>query len=127
MLSPTSVLISIISCSLLSLLEPFGGTCLGHALSKICQYTTTYDKVSIDLLFALIKVAQTFIQKCITQTKKSNKGKQAWDKVCIEYGLWPRKINMPMKTRQVFYLCSFFKTNLIPSFLISFLLIYKFV
>ncbi len=64
MLSPTSVLISIISCSLY----------FGHALSKVCQYVITYDKVSIGLLSILIKVVQTSIQKCITQTKKSKQG-----------------------------------------------------
>ncbi len=126
MLSPTNVLISIISCSPLGLLEPFGGTCLRHALSKICQYATTYDKLNINILFAPIKVAQTSIPKCILQTKKSNKGKQAWDKVCIEYGLWPRKINMLVKTRQVFSLCFLFYFKFL-SFLISFWLICKFV
>jgi len=35
MLSHTSVLISIISCNPLGLLEPFGGICFGHTLSKV--------------------------------------------------------------------------------------------
>jgi hypothetical protein len=37
MFSPTRVLISITSCSPLGLLEPFSGTCFGHAFSKVCQ------------------------------------------------------------------------------------------
>jgi hypothetical protein len=65
-LSPTNVFIFIISCSPLGLLEPFGGICFEHAFSKICQYATTYDKVSINLLSTPIKVAQISTQKCIT-------------------------------------------------------------
>jgi hypothetical protein len=63
MLSPTTVLNSIMSCSPLGLLEPFGGTCFRHALLKVCQYVITYDKMSIGLLFIPIKVVKTSIQK----------------------------------------------------------------
>jgi hypothetical protein len=57
MFSPTRVLISITSCSPLGLLEPFSGTCFGHAFSKVCQYAITYDKMFVGLLYAPIKVA----------------------------------------------------------------------
>jgi hypothetical protein len=49
--------------------------CFGHALSKVCQYIITYDKVCTCLKHASIKVAQGAIQKCITWPKKSSKDK----------------------------------------------------
>jgi hypothetical protein len=55
--------------------------------------------MSISLCYAFIKVVQGAIKKCITWPKKLGKGKQTWDKACIEYGLKPIKLNMPMKTR----------------------------
>jgi hypothetical protein len=39
-----SALTSIVSCNNLGLLEPFDGTCFGHALSKVCQYATKMQK-----------------------------------------------------------------------------------
>jgi hypothetical protein len=47
-----SALNSIISCSTLVLLESFCGSCLGHALSKACQYATIDDKVRNSLSYA---------------------------------------------------------------------------
>jgi hypothetical protein len=83
----------------LGLLESFDGSCLGHALSKVCQYATTNDKMCIGLSYAFIKDVQGAIQKCITWLKKSGKGRQAWDKAYINYKLRPRKLNMLMKIR----------------------------
>jgi hypothetical protein len=52
--------------------------------------------------FVSIKNAQFDIQKCITWSKKSSKGKQEWNKVCMDVGIQPRKLNAPIKTRLVF-------------------------
>jgi hypothetical protein len=49
----------------LALLKPFDGSCLGHALSKVCQYATIDEKVVVSLSFAFIKVVQSKIQKYI--------------------------------------------------------------
>jgi len=49
-----SALNSIVSCNTLVLLEPFRGSCLGHALSKVCQYATIHDKVCIGLSYAWV-------------------------------------------------------------------------
>jgi hypothetical protein len=52
--------------------------------------------------FCFIKTIQFVIQKCITWLKKSGKGKQTWEKTCIESRLRPRKLNTLMKTRYIF-------------------------
>jgi len=59
----------VVSCSNLGLLEPFDGSCFGHAFLKECQYIITYDKVCICLNYASIKAIQGAIQKCITRPK----------------------------------------------------------
>jgi hypothetical protein len=68
-------------------LEPFDGSYLGHALSKVCQYAITNEKMFIGLPYASIKVVQLTIQKFITWPKKSRKGKQAWEKTCTKSSL----------------------------------------
>ncbi len=60
-----STLNSIISCNGLGMFEPFDGACLGHALSKVYQYTTMNGKVALGFNYAIIKFAQTNIKKCI--------------------------------------------------------------
>jgi hypothetical protein len=86
----------------LASLQPFDDSYLGHALSKVCQYATIDEKVAIGLISTFIKAIQSIIQKYITWPKKSDKGKQAWEKTCIEFGLRPRKVNTLMKTRYIF-------------------------
>jgi hypothetical protein len=39
--------------------------------------------------------------KCITWPKKSSKGKQAWDKVCMDSSMILHKLNMPIITKYV--------------------------
>jgi len=50
-----SALIFIVSCSILALLKPFNDSCLGHTLSKVCQYTTTNEKMVIIFPFTSMK------------------------------------------------------------------------
>jgi hypothetical protein len=47
---------SILSCNNLAFLKPFDGLCVGHAFSKMCQYTTTHEKKFIGMPSASIKV-----------------------------------------------------------------------
>jgi hypothetical protein len=47
----------------------------------------------VGLPCAFIKVTQSTIHKCITWLKKFIKDKQTWEKACIEFGLWLRKLN----------------------------------
>ncbi len=49
----------------------------------------------------LIKVAQVDVHKCITWLKKFNKGKQAWEKAYVDYGLSPYKLNTFVNMRYV--------------------------
>jgi hypothetical protein len=93
-----SAFIFVVSCKFLASLQPFDDSYLGHPLSKVCQYAIVNEKVAIGLPFAFIKA----IQKCITWLKKFNKGKQAWEKTCIEFGLRPKKFNTLMKIRYIF-------------------------
>jgi hypothetical protein len=67
----------------LGLLEPFDGTSFEHALSKVCQYATTYDKMSIGLLSIPIKVVQTSIQKCIPQNKNQTRANKHGTKFAL--------------------------------------------
>lgn len=53
----------------MALLEPFDGFCLGHALSKVCWYVTSNDKVFIGLPYTSVNVVQGAIQKYITCSK----------------------------------------------------------
>jgi hypothetical protein len=57
--SMTATLKSMISCEALNLLQPFDGTCFGHAMSKVDQYATN------DLAPISVKFAQSCLQSCI--------------------------------------------------------------
>jgi hypothetical protein len=79
----------------------FYGICFGHAFTKTCQFATINDKVYI-ALYVSIKVAQGYLQKCITWPKKSRKGRQEWNKTCVNYGLPLRKLNALVKQCKLF-------------------------
>ncbi len=79
----TTILKSIVSCDMLGLEEIFKGICFGHAFSKACQYATTKEEVCKDLRYVLIKDAQGDLQKCITWPKEFGKGRQEWEKTCV--------------------------------------------
>jgi hypothetical protein len=85
------------------------------------------------LSYASIKDAQEATQKCITWPKISSKGRQAWDKAWIDFGLRPKKLNMPWKkskTPNFFYFFFEFKIEMyfvwLNNFLIFFLIHYRF-
>jgi hypothetical protein len=73
--------------------ESFQGTCFGHDFSKACQYGTVKENVCKNLKYISIKPIQTDLQKCITWLKKSGKGRQEWNKACVETGIHPKKLN----------------------------------
>jgi len=79
--------------------ENFQSTCLGHDFSKAFQYGTAKEKVCKDLKYVSFKSAQTYLQKCITWLKKSGKGRQEWNKACVETTIHPKKLNTPVKTK----------------------------
>ncbi|KAJ7538060.1 hypothetical protein O6H91_11G033100 [Diphasiastrum complanatum] len=95
----TNALISVVDCEPLNLCEPYAGNCFGHVMSKCCQYATNDAKVCAGMKSISLKEAQTSLQKTITWTKKSGKGRQEWTKACIDSGLRPRKLKTPVKTR----------------------------
>jgi len=64
---------SIIICQPLKLNQVYEGTCFGHVMSKVCQYD---NKVYKGLMQVDVKDAQAILQKTITWTKKSSKGRQ---------------------------------------------------
>jgi len=51
----TIALKSIMKCEASSLDESFQRTCFGHVFSKTCQYTTTNERICINLKFVSIK------------------------------------------------------------------------
>jgi hypothetical protein len=47
----------VVSCGDLGITKPFDSFCYEHALSKVCQYATSYDKVVHGLHYPSIKYA----------------------------------------------------------------------
>jgi hypothetical protein len=90
---------SLVDYKTLKILQVYEGTCFGHVMSKICEYGTNDDKVSIKLTFVSVKDSQVALQKIITWTKNSAKRKQEWEKACMDSGLWLYKLKTPIKTR----------------------------
>jgi hypothetical protein len=78
----------------LGLEESFQGMFFGHAFSKACQYATTNEKLCKDLQYVSIKIAQRYLQNCITWPKRFENGKQKRDKACVNSSLPPRKLNI---------------------------------
>jgi len=60
--------------------------CFGHIISKTCHYATNDEKVIIGLKQVSVKATQKNLQKIITLTKKSKKGRQEWKTACVEGG-----------------------------------------
>jgi hypothetical protein len=85
-------------------MEPFNGSCFGHALSKVCHYAIIDEEVAQGLSYASIKTTKVDIKECITWLKKCGKGKLTWDKTCMDFGLRPRKLNTLAKIRYEFFL-----------------------
>jgi hypothetical protein len=67
--------------------------------------------------FTSIKNAQSNNKKCITWPKKFGKGRQKWNKECMDARIDPRKLHTPINTMLVF-LC---KLNFYFNFLKYFL------
>jgi hypothetical protein len=44
-----------------------------------------------------VKATHGSLQKTITWTKKSRKGRHEWEKACVERGLQPQKLKTLMK------------------------------
>lgn len=50
------------------------------------------------LNYTFMKVIQSAVQTYITWPKNFGKDKQTWDKTCIDFGMRPKNLNIPMKT-----------------------------
>jgi hypothetical protein len=81
----------VVNCEVMGMEENFQGTCFGHAFFKACQYRKAKEKVCKNLKHISIKLAQSYLQKCITWPKKFRKGRYEWTKI------HPRKLNTPVK------------------------------
>jgi hypothetical protein len=55
--------------------------------------------------------AKKSLQFCITWTKKLGKGRDEWEKTCIDVGLPTRMLKMPVKTRFAFKVVLFQETQ----------------
>ncbi len=88
LMSMVTTLCSIVDCHLLKLQQVYEGMCFGHIMSKTCQYATNDEKVTTSLKRVNVKATQRNLQKTITWTKKLGKGKQEWERACVERGLW---------------------------------------
>jgi hypothetical protein len=66
---------SIINCEPLRFTKIYENTCFGHVMFKIYEYATNDDTTSKSLIHVNLKDMQFALQKTITSTKKSKKGK----------------------------------------------------
>ena len=94
-----NALSSVVSCDVLGLNEPYSGTCFGHVMSKVCKYNTNLDTICSSMKHVSLKNAQSTLQKIITWTKNNGKGRQEWEKTCIEAGLPSRRLKTLVKTQ----------------------------
>ncbi len=78
---------SIIDCGPLNILKAYEGRCFGHVMSKACQYVTNDEKVFVWLINISVKKTQSGLQKNISWTKKSRKGRQEWEWTCSKSGM----------------------------------------
>jgi hypothetical protein len=92
----TQALTFIVSCEKLGLAHPFVGSCWGHDMFKCCQYAINDSKVG---LITISTRVTSLLQKTITCTKKSGKGRWEWHKTCLHSGVPPRKLKTPIKIR----------------------------
>ncbi len=63
----------IIDCDSLKLLCIYEDICFGHVMSKVSQYGTNDDQVSMGLILVILKEVQISLHKKITWTKNSRK------------------------------------------------------
>ena len=62
---------------------------------------SVWHKFRYNLCFnetCILKNARSTLQKTIIWTKNSGKGRQEWEKACIEAGLPSRSLKTPVKT-----------------------------
>ncbi len=60
-------------------------------------------KVCKDLQYVSIKVAQGDLQKCITWLNFFGKGKEEWEKACVNSSFPQKKLNTQVKTMQFLF------------------------
>jgi hypothetical protein len=78
---------SIIDYEPLKILRVYKGMCFTHVMSKACYYATNDEKVSVGLKNVSVKEVQSGLQKTITWTKKSRKGRQESNLDCSKSGM----------------------------------------
>jgi len=52
-----------------------------------------------DLKYVSIKSIEVDLQKCIIYPMKFGKGRQKWNKACLETSIYPRKLNTLVKSK----------------------------
>jgi len=90
---------SLVSCASLVVMEPFNGSCFGHALSKglpLCLYG---QEGCHRLSYTSIQKPKLTSRNALRSQKSLGKRKQTWDKTCIDYNLRPRKFCTLVNTR----------------------------
>jgi len=103
----TSILTYVVFYFSLWLACPFVGSCFSHAMSKVAQYATNDTKMCVKFLEVSLKEVQSSLQKTITLTKKSKKGKAQWKESCIVLRLPIKMLKDPVKTWFAFWVILF--------------------
>jgi RPA family protein len=101
---------SIIDYEPLNILKVYEGTCFVHVMSKACQYVTNDEKVFVWLRNISVKKTQSGLQKTISWTKKSRKGRQEWEWACFKSGMQHQKLKTLVKTRFTYKVIMFVET-----------------
>jgi hypothetical protein len=95
----TIALKSIVSCDILGLTKSFQSNCFSHAFSKAYQYALVDEIFCKGLKYVFVKIAQFDFKNYIIRLKKSRKGKQEWNRACVDSNVPQRKLNTQVKTR----------------------------
>jgi hypothetical protein len=95
----TKALKLVMNCEALSLEESFQGTCFGHVFPKVFNHATTNGNCVNFLKLCFDQVYIRIFIKVHNMAQKYGKGKQKWNRACVDFGIHPRKLNTLMKTR----------------------------
>jgi hypothetical protein len=87
----------VVSCTHVALVAPRQGSCSRHAFNKACQYVTNDATICSSFWEVNLKATYSTLQKTITWTKKSRKGRSKWKKACFDARLSHQKLKTPMK------------------------------
>jgi hypothetical protein len=83
--------------------ESFQRTCFGHVFPKVFNHATTNEKAWNFFKLCFDQVYIRTFTKSHNMAQKYGKGKQKWNRACVDFGIHPLKLNTLMKTRYLLF------------------------